>query len=223
MGKTNETKYARMVYQIKKSREVGLNGEVTFVDDAGSVFTVDKNGLITKRAFGDEQVTTLASVSYGSSGGYVGIDICFKDENGNRKSVRNRVHPIIALCFHMEEYEELKSQGLHNVVCCHINSDKEDNRPDNLEWGTQDMNKIQSDIVVGLDTYFPGVYTRHKYPINAKIYAYLIQGIKNEWIVEWLTSCGLNAKRDTLWTPKTLQMFVDFLIKSGYWTDVINR
>ena len=227
MANKNDRKYERLVHQMKETRTVASDGKVTFVEDSGSIYELDgTEGVARIYTGGRNNPTTLSkAVARDSANGYVAVNFHYLDLDGTVKQASDYLHTIMAMAYHLDEYEALKTEGATDIVVMHINGLRYDDRAENLEWGTQTENRMHGTITNKLDEFFPGLYTstelRYDSRRNLVEYVWLHQGIKIAWIYEWFGEAVTNRKL-RVWTPASLQAFVDFLIKKGYWRNVFN-
>lgn len=226
MAKRNERKYERLVHQIKETRTVASDGKAAFVDDNGAIIELDgAEGIARIYTGGRNNPTTLAkAVAKNSAMGYVTVNFHYLDLDGTVKQASDYLHTLVAMAYHLDEYEALKKEGASDIVVMHINGLRYDDRAENLEFGTDTENRMHGTITNKLDEFFPGLYTSTELMYNSKRelveYVWLHQGIKIAWIYEWFGEAVTNKKL-RVWTPASLQAFVDFLIKKGYWSKVV--
>lgn len=79
------------------------------------------------------------------------------DDEGKIKPYYIRQHILVALVCHTKEFEVMDNNS--NIVVCHKNGKRWDNRPANLEWGTSSENNKQGKMAASLQYHYPGTYT----------------------------------------------------------------
>lgn len=218
MANKDMTKFERLLYVIESTREESNDGEtVWFVDDIGKTYEVHKDGRLFVRLAGSH--TWTQSVDQTSSQKrYKYENVFLRIGKGIDKYTVGR-HDLMGWVFRMDEFKNLLDTGIdiNKIHLCHVDGDGHNNALSNVQWGTCTENKLQASIVNGLESAFPGLYTEHDY-FYGVTYVTVEGGIRNEWIYEYF---GEMKKGSRLWTPATLQSFVDFLYKRGYWKNIL--
>lgn len=220
MAKKDVEKFKRLLYVIESTKTMSKDGQTAyFVDDNGKEFEVHADGRLFVRnpnsnVWKQSEDETSSQKKYKYERVTVRVGKRFEDYPVGR-------HDLMGWLFKMDEYMSLFNSGISidAIHLCHINSQPWDNRLDNVQWGTCTENRLQAGIVGALEKAFPGLYTAHDYFYGVD-YVTVEGGIRNEWIYEYF---GEMPKKARLWTPETLESFVMFLMKRGYWKGVFKN
>ena len=103
-----------------------------------------------------------------------------------------------------------------DLVTCHINGCKWDNRESNLEWGTPRENVLQAKMVSTLKTVFGDKYIKEvKHPNTQISFSVLKQGIRNSQLNEFYKTRNWSGEKETVIAHE----FVNFMISKGYWKE----
>lgn len=182
-----------------------------FRDKAGNKYMMDGRTGILYKEVGDKINKGATANESRHLSGYLAFQF-----RGDREMITYQ-HLCCNLLFHLEEFKKMREMHPNDdLVTCHINGCKWDNRENNLEWGTPKENVLQAKMVSTLKTVFGNKYIKEvKHPNTQISFSVLKQGIRNSQLNEFYKTRNWSGEKATVIAHE----FVNFMISKGYWKE----
>lgn len=150
---------AKVYKAVLKGAEVETDNKLfKLIDESGKGIIVDKESGDVYKERSDNSYRRYVNGTDGHKCDFYTISIFnYIDNKGKIKPYYIRQHILVALVCHLKEFDVMDDNS--NIVVCHKNGKRWDNRPENLEWGTASENNKQGKMTASIEHYYPGVYT----------------------------------------------------------------